>query len=116
MSWMKNIYTDIETLNEKVLDIYSENEILAPYEAIEPMGEYLAETGWKSPTEMLAMRRDIIERLAAISATADPEERAVAQGDLHMHLMDAFGIDLATIARHINTSPLSQSAATGATV
>lgn len=93
MGWMKAIYTDIEELNERVLDIYAEDATDNPDDAIEPLGQYLSQTGWKSPTEMLALKQGITEHLSRIYGD-NKAESAMARGDLMAELVSAFSIEL----------------------
>lgn len=96
MGWMKGVFTDVEELNEKVLDIYSEGQIVSPWDAVDPITEHLAAAGWKTPTEMLAMRRDITELLRSITDTPQGE-REIAYSNLVLHLAEAFKIDVADV-------------------
>ena len=92
MGWMKAIYTDVEELNEAVLDLYSENQITAPGDAIDPLSDYLYKAGWKSPTEMLAMKRDMTAAVQRIVSAPTELHELLAEGDLAMVVMEAFNI------------------------
>lgn len=100
MGAMKNLFIETEELGQKTLEIYSDHTIDNEFEAVEKLGEYLSATGWLSPTERDAQRRNFINLLRANihahNAHGLGSVQAVsANMDIIYTILDVFGIDLA---------------------